>query len=82
MVPSGSLTILCASPTVPTVNRSPGAGASSSGFLEATSTSRRLLASTSSMSLMERSWPMVSGIIVSGKTTVSRSGSTGSVPGI
>ena len=34
------------------------------------------------MSLMERSCPMVSGIMVSGKTTVSRSGSTGSVPGI
>ena len=34
------------------------------------------------MSLMLRSWPMVSGIIVSGKTTVSRKGSTGRTAGI
>jgi hypothetical protein len=32
--------------------------------------------------LIERSWPMVNGIIVSGKTTVSRSGSTGRTEGI
>ncbi len=36
-----------------------------------TRASSRSPASTSSMSLMQRSWPMVSGIIVSGKTTVS-----------
>src|SRR5215211_3067439 len=41
----------------------------------------RLPPSTSSTSLIERSWPTASGIIVSGKATLSRSGSTGSASG-
>ncbi len=81
MVLSGSLTILWASATVPIWWSSSGPGISTSASLEATRTSRRSAASTSSMSLMERSWPTVSGIMVSGKTTVSRRGSTGSSPG-
>ena len=39
-------------------------------------------ATTSSISLTERSWPIASGVIDCGKTTVSFSGSTGSVAGI
>ncbi len=36
---------------------------------------------TSSMRLIERSWPTASGVIDSGKTTVSFSGRTGSTVG-
>ena len=48
----------------------------------ATITSIRLPASTSLTSWIERSWPIASGVSVSGNGTVSRRGSTGSVPGI
>ncbi len=44
-------------------------------------TSIRLPASTSLTSWTERSWPIASGVSVSGNGTVSRSGSTGSVSG-
>ena len=44
-------------------------------------TSIRLAPRTSSTSLIERSWPTASGVSVSGKVTVSRSGSTGSASG-
>ena len=46
-----------------------------------TSASRRSPATTSSISRIERSCPIASGIIDCGKTTVSLSGSTGSVAG-
>ena len=49
-----------------------------SSFLTVTSASSRSPATTSSMSLIERSCPIASGVIDSGKTTVSFSGSTGS----
>jgi hypothetical protein len=42
----------------------------------------RLPRMTSSTSLSERGWPTNSGTAVSGNTTVSRSGSTGSASGI
>ena len=41
----------------------------------------RLAPRTSSTSLIERSWPTASGVSVSGKVTVSRSGRTGSASG-
>src|SRR4051794_18630373 len=41
----------------------------------------RLAPSTSLTSLIERSWPTASGVSVSGKVTVSRSGRTGSASG-
>src|SRR2546429_7090583 len=41
----------------------------------------RLPASTSLTSLIERSWPTASGVSVSGKATVSRSGKTGRASG-
>ena len=44
-------------------------------------TSMRLPASTSLTSWIERSWPIASGVSVSGRGTVSRSGRTGSVAG-
>ena len=44
-------------------------------------TSIRLAPRTSSTSLIERSWPTASGVSVSGKVTVSRSGRTGSASG-
>ena len=44
-------------------------------------TSIRLAPSTSLTSLIERSCPTASGVIVSGKVTVSRSGRTGSASG-
>ena len=49
--------------------------------LDATSASRRSPATTSSISLIERSWPIASGVIDSGKTTVSFNGSTGRIGG-
>ena len=49
-----------------------------SSFLTVTSASMRSPATTSSTSLIERSWPIASGVIDCGKTTVSFSGSTGS----
>ncbi len=82
MVPSGSLIILCARPTVPTGYSRSGPGVSTSASRLVTMASRRSPASTSSMSLMLRSCPMVSGIIVSGNTTVSRRGRTGRTAGI
>ena len=56
-------------------------GSSSSGSREATMTSIRSPESTSLTSLIERSWPTASGVSVSGKVTISRSGSTGSASG-
>ena len=52
-----------------------------SSFFTVTSASRRSPATTSSISLIERSWPIASGVIDSGKTTVSLSGSTGMTGG-
>ena len=51
------------------------------GRCEATIASIRLPQRTSSTSLIERSCPTASGVSVSGKVTVSRSGSTGSASG-
>ena len=51
------------------------------GRFEATMTSMRSPASTSLTSWIERSWPIASGVSVSGSGTASRSGRTGSAPG-
>ena len=57
------------------------AGRLGSSFFTATSASSRSPATTSSISLIDRSWPIASGVIDSGKTTVSFSGSTGRIGG-
>src|SRR5881409_4051516 len=56
-------------------------GFSTEAALAVTSASRRSPATTSSISLTDRSWPTARGVIESGKTTVSLSGRTGSVAG-
>src|SRR5581483_3622317 len=56
-------------------------GDSSDASREVTSASSRSPATTSSISRTDRSWPIASGVIDCGKTTVSFSGSTGSVAG-
>src|SRR5436305_11759701 len=48
---------------------------------DVTSASRRSPATTSSIRRTDRSWPIASGVIDCGKTTVSFSGSTGSAAG-
>src|SRR5688572_7551676 len=53
-------------------------GVSTSGFRTVKSASIRSPETTSSISFTERSWPTASGVIDSGKTTVSFSGRTGS----
>src|SRR3954452_2914799 len=68
-------------PATPTRWRSSGPGLSSSGSFEATIASIRLPERTSLTSLMERSWPTASGVRVSGKVTVSRSGRIGRASG-
>ena len=80
-VPSGTLIIRAMAPTTPTSYRSSGPGCSFSGSREATMTSIRLPARASLTSWMLRSWPMASGVSVSGSGTVSRSGRTGSAEG-
>ena len=81
-VPSGTFIIRAIAPTTPTRFSMSGPGVSCSGSFEATMTSIRLPASTSLTSWTERSWPTASGVSVSGSGTVSRSGRTGSVPGM
>ena len=51
-----------------------------SSFLTVTSASTRSPATTSSTSLIDRSWPIASGVIDCGKTTVSFSGRTAKSP--
>ena len=80
-MPSGTFIIRATVPATPTLCRSSGPGASFSGSFEATIASIRLPERTSLTSLIERSWPTASGVSVSGKVTVSRSGSTGSASG-
>ena len=77
-VPSGTLIILWTTATVPTEYRSSQPGGSASVLRTVISASIRSPETTSSISLTERSWPTASGVIDSGKTTVSFSGRTGS----
>ena len=76
-VPSGTLIILWTTATVPTEYRSSQPGGSASVLRTVISASMRSPETTSSISLIDRSWPTASGVIDSGKTTVSFSGSTG-----
>ena len=80
-MPSGTLSMRATTPATPTVCSWSGPGSSASGSRLATITSRRSAASTSLISVIERGWPTASGVSVSGKVTVSRSGRTGSVAG-
>ena len=80
-VPSGTLISLCTTATVPTSYTSSQPGGSASTFFTVSRASIRSPATTSSISLIERSWPTASGVIDSGKTTVSFSGRTGSCVG-
>ena len=80
-MPSGTLSIRETTPATPTRYTSSGPGSSTSGSLLTTITSIRFPPSTSFTSWIERSCPMASGVSVSGKGTVSRSGSTGSASG-
>ncbi len=56
-------------------------GDSTSAFFVVISASSRSPATTSSISRTDRSWPIASGAIDCGNTTVSFSGSTGSATG-
>src|SRR4051812_263362 len=56
-------------------------GDSSVASREVTSASSRSPATTSSIRRTDRSWPIASGVIDCGKTTVSLSGSTGNAAG-
>ncbi len=76
-VPSGTLIILWTTATVPTEYRSSQPGGSASVLRTVISASIRSPETTSSISLIDRSWPTASGVIDSGKTTVSFSGRTG-----
>ena len=80
-MPSGTLSMprdhACHSHPVEVV----GPGLLDLRVLDATITSIRLPASTSLMSVIERSWPIASGVSASGNGTLSRSGSTGSAFG-
>src|SRR5438128_2896546 len=80
-VPSGTRIILWMTAAVPTSYRSSQPGCSASWFLTVTSATRRSPSTASSISLIERSWPIASGVIDCGKTTVSLSGRTGSSSG-
>ena len=81
-VPSGTRIILCTTAAVPIEYRSSQPGVSTSASRTVTSASSRSPPTTSSTSAIERSCPIASGVIDSGKTTVSLSGSTGSSDGI
>src|SRR5712691_11192236 len=80
-VPSGTRIILWITAAVPISYRSSHPGCSASLLRTVTSASSRSPETTSSISLIDRSWPIASGVIDSGKTTVSFSGSTGSAGG-
>ena len=81
-MPSGTRIILWTIAAVPTVVEVVEAGRLDVLVLRpSTSASSRSPATTSSISLIERSWPIASGVIDSGKTTVSFSGSTGRIGG-
>ena len=75
-VPSGTRIIRAITPITPTSYRSWGAGVSISGLRPATIAIVRSPRSASLISSMLRSWPMLSGISISGNVTVSRRGST------
>ncbi len=82
-VPSGTRTMRCTTATVPIVWISSGPGSGSSGSrLTTSATIRSGRFITSSIRRTERGSPIASGATASGKTTVSFSGSTGSVAGI
>ena len=80
-VPSGMRISLWTTAAVPISCRSSQPGVSTSSFLTVTRATIRSPLATSSTSLIERSWPIASGVIDCGKTTVSFSGRTGSVGG-
>src|SRR5262245_17145757 len=80
-VPSGTRISLWTTAAVPTSYRSSNPGGSVSSFLTVTSATMRSPFATSSISLIERSCPIASGVIDCGKTTVSLSGRTGRVEG-
>ena len=80
-MPSGTFSIRATTPATPTSNTSVGPGSSSSGSRDATIAIVRAPERTSSISLIERGWPTASGVSVSGKATMSLSGSTGRAPG-
>src|SRR3954447_1888907 len=80
-VPSGTRIILWTTAAVPTSWRSSQPGGSAPSLLTVTRASSRSPERTSSISFTERSCPIASGVIDSGKTTVSLSGSTGRVAG-
>ena len=77
-VPSGMRIIRWTSPAVPISYMSSKPACSTSESRVVTSASIRSPATTSSISFTERSWPIASGVIDWGKTTVSLSGRTGS----
>jgi hypothetical protein len=64
--PSGTLSMRATIPATPTSYSCSGPGVSSSGSRLATITSIRSPTSTSLTSWTERSWPMASGVSVSG----------------
>ena len=76
-VPSGMRIIRWTIPAVPISYMSSKPACSTSESRIVTSASMRSPATTSSISLIERSWPIASGVIDCGKTTVSLSGRTG-----
>ncbi len=80
-VPSGTRISLCTIAAVPISYRSSKPGGSTSSSFTVTSATMRSPPATSSISLIERSWPIASGVIDSGKTTVSFSGRTGRTGG-
>jgi len=82
VLPSGARASWWIMPTVPTRWRSSGVGGSGVASRWATRATSRLPRMTSSMSRSERGWSTASGNAVSGKTTASRSGRTGSASGI
>ena len=80
-VPSGTFSMRATTPATPTRYEVCRARILVLGSREATITSIRSPPSTSLTSCFERSCPIASGISVSGKATLSRSGSTGSTSG-
>src|SRR4051794_35596524 len=80
-VPSGTLIILWITAAVPTSFRSSQPGASIEPSRAVRSASSRSPETTSSIRRTERSWPIASGVIDCGNTTVSFSGRSGSVAG-
>ena len=77
-VPSGTRISLWTLAAVPISYRSSQSGSSASELRTVTSASSRSAPTMSSTSRIERSWPIASGVIESGNTTVSFSGRTGS----